>query len=235
MHKIIKHYSSPNFDDRPLDENIDSLIIHYTDMHTAGSALNRLCDRAFSVSSHYLIAKDGTIFNLVDESKRAWHAGKSYWTGKSSLNDNSIGIELDNNGNELFNLIQMKSLIWLCKEIIKVWDINPFNIIGHQDIAPTRKKDPGKYFDWKMLADNGIGILPEGYKAVDNSVINIGELQKKLAHFGYDVEETGFQDIKTLSSLDAFNNHYYKSARQAWDNNTIAILDELIKLKEKYD
>ena len=152
-------FISPNFDKRPTDVVIDTIIIHHTKMKDDISALNRLCNKEDGVSAHYLINKQGEIFSLVPDHLRAWHAGASYWRGREKVNDFSIGIELDNNGEEEFSEPLMNSLIKLCHELMDIHPIDPFNIIGHSDIAPGRKDDPGRLFNWRLLADNKIGIM----------------------------------------------------------------------------
>jgi len=152
--KIIQK-KSPNFDKRPKGVKINSIIIHYTGMKTFNQAYKRLCDKKSKVSSHYLIGRDGRIMNLVDEKNRAWHAGFSHWKGIDNLNDISIGIELENPGHEFgyipFSKKQMESLIFLCKKINKKYQIHPEWVLGHSDIAPKRKKDPGEKFNWKEI------------------------------------------------------------------------------------
>ena len=146
---------SPNFDERPKGTKINSIIIHYTGMKTFEEAYKKLCDKSSKVSSHYLIGRDGRIINLVDEKYRAWHAGVSRWKGIDNLNNNSIGIELENPGHEFgyisFSKKQMDALILLCKEIKKRYDIKAEWVLGHSDISPGRKLDPGEKFDWKTI------------------------------------------------------------------------------------
>ena len=152
---IVDKISSPNFDKRPKGQKIKSIIIHYTGMKDFQSALKRLCDKKSKVSCHYLIGRNGQIINLVNESYRAWHAGISYWRGVKNINNCSIGIELENPGHEFgyksFTKRQMLSLIYLCKKIKKKYNIDPDWVLGHSDIAPKRKKDPGNKFDWKTI------------------------------------------------------------------------------------
>jgi N-acetylmuramoyl-L-alanine amidase len=146
---------SPNFDERPKGTKINSIIIHYTGMKTFEEAYKKLCDKSSKVSSHYLIGRDGRIINLVNEKYRAWHAGVSRWKGIDNLNNNSIGIELENPGHEFgyisFSKKQMNALILLCKEIKKRYDIKAEWVLGHSDISPGRKLDPGEKFDWKTI------------------------------------------------------------------------------------
>ena len=161
----IIHTPSPNFNERP--SGIDAIIIHYTDMISAEDALAWLTNPASKVSAHYLIAEGGQIYQIVDEKQRAWHAGESYWQGLTNLNDCSIGIELANlghsHGYQPFPNAQIASLIELCLEIKARWDIPASRILGHSDIAPQRKQDPGHLFPWERLAAEGLGMWPGHY------------------------------------------------------------------------
>jgi N-acetylmuramoyl-L-alanine amidase len=163
--KVIKK-PSPNFGLRSEGTDIEFIILHYTAMSTENS-LERLCDPVHEVSCHYLIDPSGICYQLVDDSKRAWHAGKSYWRGYVDLNSRSLGIELVNSGNENYPEAQMKSLIRLLKYLIESFNLNPKNVLGHSDIAPSRKLDPGKWFDWKKLSANGVGFFPEVSALID--------------------------------------------------------------------
>ncbi|MDC3002771.1 N-acetylmuramoyl-L-alanine amidase [Paracoccaceae bacterium] len=153
-------YPSPNYGLRRADTEIEFIILHYTAMSTEKS-LERLCDPVHEVSCHYLIDPCGLCYQLVDNNKRAWHAGKSYWRGYHDLNSRSLGIELVNSGNETYPEVQMKSLIKLLQNLIETLTLNPKNILGHSDISPARKLDPGKWFNWQKLSDNGVGFFPE--------------------------------------------------------------------------
>ena len=152
--KIIQK-KSPNFDKRPKGTKINSIIIHYTGMKTFHEAYERLCDKNSKVSSHYLIGRDGRIINLVDEKNRAWHAGISHWKGVNNLNNNSIGIELENPGHEFgyisFSKKQMSSLVLLCKKIKNKYNIKADWVLGHSDVSTNRKLDPGEKFDWNLI------------------------------------------------------------------------------------
>lgn len=155
---------SPNFDLRPEGTPIDMLVLHYTGMESPDAALERLCDATAKVSAHYLIDEGGTVYALVDEPLRAWHAGVAYWRGQTDINARSIGIELVNPGHEFgyraFPDAQMMALIDLAQDILSRHPIPPRNVVGHSDVAPTRKEDPGELFDWSRLADAGIGLFP---------------------------------------------------------------------------
>ena len=156
---------SPNCDARPGGpDDIDILILHYTGMQTAQAAIDRLRDPQAKVSSHYVVDEDGAILRLVPEHLRAFHAGVSFWRGRHTLNGTCIGIEIVNPGHEWgyrpFPPAQMQAVTKLCLDIIGRHPIPPRNVIGHSDVAPDRKQDPGELFDWKGLAQAGIGVWP---------------------------------------------------------------------------
>lgn len=186
---------SPNHGPRPGDGRVDILVIHYTGMRDAASALERLCDTAAQVSAHYLIERDGTVHHMVDERHRAWHAGQSWWQGETDVNGRSIGIELENPGHEWGYLpyppAQMDALAGLSRGILDRHPIPPDRVVGHSDVAPRRKVDPGELFDWRGLAAAGVGIWP---RALDAPVagappISAEEGLARLAAFGYETVE----------------------------------------------
>jgi len=157
---------SPNCDSRD-GQAIDMLVLHYTGMKSMQEALSRLCDPAAEVSAHYMVDEDGTVYRLVPEEMRAWHAGKApltTWRGYTNVNQRSIGIEIVNPGHEFgyrpFPKVQMESVAQLCKEILARHKIPARNVVAHSDIAPSRKEDPGEKFPWKDLAEKGIGLWP---------------------------------------------------------------------------
>jgi N-acetylmuramoyl-L-alanine amidase len=220
-------YTSPNFGPRPEGMLIDTIVIHYTEMKDDVSALQRLCDAEAQVSSHYLINKKGEVFSLVPDALRAWHAGPSCWRGREKVNDFSIGIELDNNGKEEFSTPLMESLIELCYELVKEHPIKQQNIIGHSDVIPSRKFDPGRLFDWKLLAENNIGIYPN---VNGKSIIpDIEIIQKMLANYGYKIEITGIMDQLTIDVMRAFNEHFNPKCFENWSEESQAILNALMK------
>lgn len=154
---------SPNFDDRTLPVSI--LVLHYTGMQAGEAALARLADREAKVSAHYVVEEDGRLIAMVDEGKRAWHAGVSHWRGITDINAASIGIEIVNGGHD-FGLpdypdTQIDAVIALSRAIIARHGIPPWNIVGHSDIAPGRKIDPGEKFPWQKLARAGVGLWPD--------------------------------------------------------------------------
>lgn len=152
---ILQH-PSPNFGERRDGVRPSLIVLHYTAMPTAQAALARLSDPEFEVSAHYLIGRCGQIWQMVDEEKRAWHAGAGSWGGAGDVNSRSIGIELSNSGAEPFSELLMSSLEALLREVMARWDIPPENIIGHSDMAPGRKIDPGPRFDWPRLEGQGM-------------------------------------------------------------------------------
>jgi N-acetylmuramoyl-L-alanine amidase len=198
----VRRCPSPNSDERAAGVPIDMLVIHYTGMETAAAALRRLTDAAAKVSAHYLIDEDGTVWQLVDEARRAWHAGAAYWRGCTDINGRSVGIELVNPGHEFgyrpFPEAQMASLITLATDILTRHPIPARNVVGHADIAPRRKADPGELFDWRRLAANGIGIWPAPSDICD---MNTDTVAARLAAVGYEV-------IDPIATLRAFQRHF---------------------------
>jgi len=151
--KLIHKYKSPNFNKRKYNK-INLVIIHYTALDSISDSIKYLCAKKNKVSSHYVISEKGQIYNLVSENKRAWHAGQSYWKEDTDINSSSIGIEIDYSAhkkNTKFNEKIIYSLVHLLKTIVKKYKILPENILGHSDIAPYRKIDPGKNFPWFLL------------------------------------------------------------------------------------
>ena len=164
---IIGERPSPNHDSRgeaPNVRPINMLVLHYTGMPTAGEALVRLCDPAAQVSAHYVVEEDGTLWRLVPEARRAFHAGVSCWHGEHNLNYVSLGVEIVNPGHEWgyrpFPEAQMAAVEELCRDILSRHPIPPDRVVGQSDIAPDRKSDPGELFDWPRLAGAGIGLWP---------------------------------------------------------------------------
>jgi N-acetylmuramoyl-L-alanine amidase len=153
--------ASPNHGPRRDAARPDLVVIHYTAMTDAGAALARLCDPASEVSAHYLVGADGTVWALVPEDRRAWHAGAGAWGGAGDVNSRSIGIELDNDGTRPFAAAQMRALEGLLAGVLARWRIPPERVIGHSDMAPARKTDPGRRFDWRRLARAGLSVWPD--------------------------------------------------------------------------
>ncbi|AXO13923.1 N-acetylmuramoyl-L-alanine amidase [Thalassospira indica] len=211
---MISH-PSPNFGDRPDGCPIDILVLHYTGMQSGADALERLCDPESSVSSHYLIEEDGRIFQLVDEGKRAWHAGLGIWQDCSDVNSNSIGIEIVNPGHEYgyrpFPEIQIKSVIDLTQDILKRHEIPASRIIAHSDMAPDRKEDPGELFPWQQLAEHGIGLWPgchgvaEISSGISGTAASPDEFYRLLEAIGYGPADS---DEDKAKRTIAFQRHW---------------------------
>ncbi len=213
--KFIKK-PSPNFGLRTEGTDIEFIILHYTAMSTENS-LERLCDPVHEVSCHYLIDPSGNCYQLVNDSKRAWHAGKSYWRGYVDLNSRSFGIELVNSGNENYPEAQMKSLIRLLKYLIGSFKLNPKNVLGHSDIAPSRKLDPGKRFNWKKLSANGVGLFPEVSVPI--------ECDKKI--FLAQAERAGFNpNTKFDHILTTFRNRCRQNFTGEFDGYDCALMQK---------
>ena len=181
---------SSNFNERQLP--VSMIVLHYTGMQSAEAALARLTDPAAAVSAHYLIDEDGTIHRLVAEDKRAWHAGQSHWRGITDVNSASIGIELVNPGHEFgyreFAPAQIEALIPLLSEIKDRYEITRGNIVGHSDIAPTRKQDPGELFPWARLARVRLA-LPRPTKNLMDPLWSDAGFLLALERFGYEVTD----------------------------------------------
>ena len=154
-------HPSPNSGARRGGATPSLIVIHYTAMQSCAAARDRLCDPAAEVSAHWLISRQGVAEALVDEYLRAWHAGAGEWAGITDVNSHSIGIELDNPGNAPFSEPQMRALETLLRDLMTRWSIPPHRVIGHSDMAPSRKSDPGPRFDWRRLALQGLSIWPE--------------------------------------------------------------------------
>lgn len=182
---------SPNFDDRALP--ITMLVMHYTEMQPVETALARLTDPAAKVSAHYLISEDGVVTQLVPEEKRAWHAGLSFWRGHKDVNSASIGIELDHPGHaggyRPFAEAQFEALVPLTARILKNHDIPRANVVGHSDIAPARKIDPGELFPWDRLAEYGLCLPCPAKLEQGDPFHNEGAFILALERFGYDITE----------------------------------------------
>jgi N-acetylmuramoyl-L-alanine amidase len=190
---------SPNHGPRRANAPIDMLIIHYTGMDSAAAALDRLCDAASEVSAHYMIGEDGTVWRLVLEDRRAWHAGRSFWAGETDINSRSIGIELVNPGHgpsyRPYSDAQMKALEVLAHAICSRHPIPSHRVLGHSDVAPGRKQDPGELFDWKRLAAGGIGLWP-----------NV-PAPERTAAFDANMRTFGYADA-SVEAIAAFQQHF---------------------------
>ena len=212
---INTNFSSPNYP--PRTNKIEYIILHYTEIPLQ-DALVRLTDIKSEVSVHYLIKEDGKVLQLVDDYKIAWHAGKSSWKNFTHLNRHSLGIEIDNSGISEFSAIQIESCIELCLYLVNKHNINPASVIGHSDVAPDRKIDPGIFFDWQMLAKQGLGCWHnlEYSQELANKILykfgqegkKIAKLQQDLRKLGYKVNISGEIDIQTNNVIRAFQAHF---------------------------
>jgi len=203
---ISNKYRSPNFNPRENTNLLDTIIIHYTGMKNAELALNHLCNKDSKVSAHYFVNEEGKIWQLVDDLDVAWHAGVSKWLNRKNLNETSIGIELVNPGHQygykVFSENQYKSLEKLIEILVKKYDIKKDRILGHSDIAPSRKLDPGEKFDWHRLAKKGLAIWPTKILRVPESMESDKLLYNLLHEIGYDVKN------HFKPSLLAFKRHF---------------------------
>ena len=211
---------SPNFNERKGPP--DMVVLHYTGMRTAKDALDRLCEPAAEVSSHYCVDEDGSVYRLVPEERRAWHAGVSSWKGESDINGVSIGIEIVNPGHEFgyrdFPGAQIDAVIGLLDAVRGRWDIPDHRILGHSDVAPARKEDPGEKFPWAVLAEHRHGLwatpdVPPGDVmgpplGLGDTGLGVFSLQGALGKFGYDILPGGPYDDETAAIVTAFQRHW---------------------------
>lgn len=213
---------SPNHDARRLGLSPSILLMHYTGMASSAASLNRLCDPAAKVSCHYLIDENGGIIQLVDEERRAWHAGLANWRGMTDVNSASIGVEIQNIGHNgdypPFTGAQMEAVCALSKDVILRHGIRKEDVLAHSDVAPSRKADPGEKFDWKWLHRQGVGHWLEPAKDAGGSTLKLGdsgeavlELQEALLRYGYGIKATGQFDGATQEVISAFQRHFRQS------------------------
>ncbi|TPN81619.1 N-acetylmuramoyl-L-alanine amidase [Mesorhizobium sp. CU2] len=231
---------SPNFGPRRETLRPDMIVLHYTGMATGAGAEAWLCDPASEVSSHYLVHEDGRIVQMVRESDRAWHAGKSSWFGRTDINSCSVGIEIVNPGHSLgykaFPKRQIDAVIDLCAGIIGRYSIPPQLVLAHSDVAPGRKVDPGEKFPWKALFTAGVGHLVPAAPIRLGATLKAGDagadveaLQSMLALYGYGVEISGVYDRQTEIVVSAFQRHFRRRLVDGVaDGSTIRTLQRLL-------
>ena len=229
IHK--KH--SPNYNDRIGFDAPEYIILHYTGV-SAQEADSVYMDKAGQLSPHYMVEIDGRVTQYVEEEKRAWHAGQSYWDGCEDINSASVGIEVVNGGHDAglpeYPAVQIDALIILCQEIAARHNIGPMNVIGHSDISPLRKIDPGEVFPWEYLAQNGVGFWPE---PSDNDFKeNIGA-RSGLAQLGYT------DQCEDIVLVREFQRHYepelfLKNKQGQVSERTHALISCLLKEKKKH-
>lgn len=235
----IEGLPSPNYGDRT-SAPTDILLLHYTGMPNDSQALKWLCDPQSNVSSHYFVHADGRVLRLVPEERRAWHAGASLWGGANDINSRSIGIEIANAGHPGglpdYPDVQIEALIALCQGILKRHPIPPYRVLGHSDVAPGRKLDPGELFPWERLAAAGVGHFVEASPSEDGPVLKRGDtgakveaLQGLLALYGYGIEVSEEFDQRTQDVVEAFQRHF-RPARVdgVADRSTVETLQQLL-------
>jgi N-acetylmuramoyl-L-alanine amidase len=230
---------SPNHGPR-IGGPIDILLLHYTGMPSAVGALKWLCNPRSKVSSHYLVFEDGCIVRLVDEARRAHHAGVSSWAGETDINSRSIGIEIANPGHELgyraFPDAQVAAVVALCRDVLSRHPIPPQRVLAHSDVAPTRKQDPGELFPWRRLYEEGIGhyVAPEPLR--EGLSLSLGErgraitqLRKRFRQYGYRIEDTDEFDAELAAVVTAFQRHFRpERVDGVLDASTEATFDRLL-------
>lgn len=234
-------HPSPNHGERAQGAPIDMVVLHYTGMPTAEAALQRLCDPRAEVSAHYLVNEDGSILQCVPEARRAWHAGRSFWKGETDINSRSIGIEIVNPGHEhgyrAFPEEQIDAVIGLVADICRRHGIDPWMVLGHSDIAPERKQDPGELFPWARLAEKNVGVYVEPFPIRSGLLMQEGDsgqpveaLQSMLALYGYDIAITGVFDSRTQLVVAAFQRHFRpQKVDGIADQSTIETLNALLR------
>lgn len=225
-------YKSPNFDDRAGGAAPSMLILHYTGMESETLALERLCDPAAKVSAHYFVRENGEVLQLVEDARRAWHAGVSYWDGVTDINSHSLGIEIANPGHEfgyrVFPEAQIRAVAKLCGDIMTRYGILPARVLGHSDIAPGRKEDPGELFPWQKLAEQGIGVWSAPADMDHEAAQDITDLRDLLTAYGYNPE------VAYEETLKAFHRHFYpekflNGKPETVDNESIIRLLALVR------
>jgi N-acetylmuramoyl-L-alanine amidase len=233
---------SPNHDAR--QTALDMIILHYTGMQAAAAALERLCDPAAKVSSHYFIDEAGAIAQLVPEARRAWHAGAGSWQGADDINSRSIGIEIANPGHDYgypdFTPAQIDATIALCRDLIGRTGIPAARVLAHSDIAPSRKNDPGEKFPWATLNQAGIGLWVEPSRIVPGPELDPGDrsqfvrtVQGWLRDFGYGVTVNGEFDDITRDAVTAFQRHFRPARVDGIaDHSTVETLKRLLAARD---
>ena len=218
MSLSIERRDSPNHNARTRDVSL--LVMHYTGMDTAEAALERLCDPEAGVSAHYVVCEDGRVIQLVDEERRAWHAGLGTFSGETDVNSASIGIEIVNGGHCFglpdFPRAQIDAVIALSEAVMARWTIHASGVIGHSDLAPERKLDPGERFPWARLADYGVGVWPDPVSGGRSLKFGPGfgegqglaAAQDHLARIGYGLEVTAAYTARTRAVVAAFQRRF---------------------------
>lgn len=236
---------SPNNGERRGGGPTDMIILHYTGMTDTESALKQLCTAGTDVSAHYVVLEDGRIVQCVPESRRAWHAGQSWWAGEDDVNSRSIGIEIVNRGHDWgypeFPLRQIAAVITLCRGIMIRRQIPAHRVLAHSDVAPGRKKDPGEKFPWRALAASGVGHFEEPAPVVRGETLMLGgnsdavkSMQQSLSAYGYKVPVHGQFDAATMEVVTAFQRHFRPDRVDGVaDQSTLATLEALLASRPK--
>ncbi|MGK6312134.1 N-acetylmuramoyl-L-alanine amidase [Neorhizobium sp. DT-125] len=237
---------SPNHGERAGGRKPDMIVLHYTGMGSADGALSWLCREESQVSSHYFVHEDGRVVQLVPEERRAWHAGKSSWAGETDINSCSIGIEIANPGHPGglpdFPGKQIAAVAEICRDCGARWEIPPERVLGHSDVAPIRKVDPGENFPWEKLHANGVGHWIDPTPISGGRFFQFGEggqpieaLQSMLSLYGYNIEITGTFCERTKGVVEAFQRHFRpRLVDGIADFSTIDTLHRLLKALPKY-
>ena len=237
--------ASPNFNERRGGKPADMIVLHYTGMTDTESALKRLCTAGTDVSAHYVVLEDGRTVQCVQESHRAWHAGQSVWAGDEDINSRSIGIEIVNRGHDWgypdFPSRQIAAVIALCRGIIIRKQIKPHLVLGHSDVAPGRKKDPGEKFPWNALAASGVGHFVDPAPIVRGETLMLGTtgdavktMQQSFASYGYGSPVNGQFDAGTMDVVTAFQRHFRPGRIDGVaDHSTLSTLQALLAKRPK--
>ena len=231
---------SANFGERNDGLVPDMIVLHYTGMPDAEGAINRLCTPGTDVSAHYIVLEDGRVVQTVPESKRAWHAGLGFWAGQTDINSLSIGIEIINRGHDWgypdYPPRQIAAVTALCRGILLRQEIPAHRVLGHPDVSPARKKDPGEKFPWHSLANSGVGHWVRPAPITPGETIRLGAegervlaLQQALARYGYGIELSSQYDTATMEVVTAFQRHFRPERVDGiTDHSTLTTLQALL-------
>ena len=234
---------SANYGDRRGGRAPDMIVLHYTGMTDAEVAIRRLTVAGTEVSAHYIVREDGRIVQCVPESLRAWHAGAATWGTETDVNSCSIGVEIVNGGHDYdlpaYPLRQIAAVIALCKGIMIRRNISRDRVLGHSDVSPGRKQDPGEKFPWQLLADSGVGLYVLPAKIVPGPALGLGAMgpevlavQEALAAYGYTIPPSGQYDSATRDVVAAFQRHFRPARVDGiTDPSTLTTLRDLLNAR----
>jgi N-acetylmuramoyl-L-alanine amidase len=237
--------ASPNHGERK-NGRIDMLVLHYTGMEDSTAAIRRLCRSGTDVSAHYVVLEDGRVVQCVAEARRAWHAGQAFWAGETDINSCSIGIEIANPGHDHgypdFPSRQIAAVTALCRSILTRHRIPPGRVLAHSDVSPTRKRDPGEKFPWRVLHRSGIGLWVKPAPVTPNGPLYVlgetsaavAEAQVLLARYGYAVGGSSYLDGATRDALAAFQRHFRQERTDGvLDSSTVETLKTLLAARDR--